>query len=250
MSLRKSVIGVAGCAIALGACVQGTPSARAAAADSTKAAYPKMAAIDAYLMDRDAEIALARTAAPDAISKDATVMVLTKKGYETAVTGKNGFVCMVERSWYSSFDDPEFWNPKERGPACLNAPAVRSALPVSLKRTELALAGLGKDEIVARLKGLVAAHSFSAPEIGSMAYMLSKVQYLNDQGVHWHPHLMIYVPGDMDASVWGANLPDHSPVYGGGAELPGGGRLPWTLFVVPVPRWSDGSPFEAPMQHP
>ena len=47
-------------------------------------------------------------------------------GYETAVKGKNGFVCMVERSWAAGIDDPDFWNPKLRSPVCLNAPAARS----------------------------------------------------------------------------------------------------------------------------
>jgi hypothetical protein len=154
---------------------------------------------------------------------------------------------MVERAWFSPFEDPEFWNAKERSPACLNAPAVRSALPVNIKRTELALAGLTKEQILARLKQLTAEKAFPAPDIGSMSYMLSKQQYLSDAGKHWHPHLMFYVPGDMDASVWGANLPGSSPVYGGGTDLPGGGRLPWTLFLVPVPKWSDGTPYE---EHP
>jgi hypothetical protein len=151
---------------------------------------------------------------------------------------------MVERSWFSPFDDPEFWNPKERGPVCLNAPAARSALPVSIKITEFALMGLAREQILARMKELVAQKTFPAPEIGSMSYMLSKHQYLSDAMKHAHPHLMFYVPGDMDASLWGANLPGKSAVYGGGADLPGGGRLPWTLFFVPVSDWSDGTPFE------
>jgi hypothetical protein len=50
------------------------------------------------MADRNAEIALARSAAPDAISRDAEVLVLGRNGYQTAVTGKNGFVCVVERS--------------------------------------------------------------------------------------------------------------------------------------------------------
>jgi hypothetical protein len=132
----------------------------------------------------------------------------------------------------------------------MNAPAARSALPVDIKRTELALAGLTKEQILARMKELMAQKAFPAPEIGSMSYMMSKHQYLSDEDqpdVHWHPHLMFYVPGDMDAAVWGANLPGGSPVYGGGEELPGGGRLPWTLFLVPVPKWSDGTPF---VDHP
>jgi hypothetical protein len=70
--------------------------------------YPKMATVDQYLIERDAEILLARSAAPHSISKDATVLVLGRQGYETAVQGKNGFVCMVERSWMVQFDSPEF----------------------------------------------------------------------------------------------------------------------------------------------
>jgi hypothetical protein len=221
-----------------------------AAADPAKAAYPKMAPLDDYLMERDAEIALAKSAAPAPISNDATVMVLTKKGYETAVQGKNGFVCIVERMWTAPFSEPEFWNPKGRGPECLNPAAARSALPVSLKRTELALSGLTKDQIFTRLKELVAKKAFPTPEIGSMSYMLSKQQYLSDAFVHWHPHLMFYVPGDTSPAQWGANLPNGSTVYAGDeGDLPGGGHLPWKIFFVPVPKWSDGTPYEAHSAH-
>jgi hypothetical protein len=227
-------------ALMLAACAQPRPVAAPAAVTQ---AYLEMAPLEQYLMDRDDEITLAKSAAPAAISNDATVLVMTKVGYEKAVEGKNGFVCLVERSFTSPFSSPDFWNPKGRAPACLNAPAARSALPVNIKRTELALAHLTKDQILLRMKELMAQKAFPAPEIGSMSYMMSKHQYLNADG-HWHPHLMFYVPGDMDASVWGANLPGGSPVYGGGEELPGGGHLPWTLFLVPVPKWSDGTPAE------
>jgi hypothetical protein len=201
-----------------------------------------MAPIEAYLMaDRDAEIALARSAAPPAISSDATVFVLTRQGYQTAAEGKNGFVCFVDRSWSSPFDDAEFWNPKKRGPTCLNAPAARSTWPVVKKVTELALAGQSKDAILARVKESIAKKEFSPPEVGAMSYMMSKSQYLNDSSPHWHPHLMFYMPGEMDGPAWGANLPAGSVVFGGGADMPGGGRMPWTIFFVPVSKWSDGT---------
>jgi len=180
-------------------------------------------------------------AAPPPIANDATVMVLTRRGYETAVEGKNGFVCIVARSWASPFDNPEFWNPKGRAPVCLNAPAVRSVLPTEFKATELALSGLTKDAILAKVRESIAKKEFGPPEVGAMSYMLSKQQYLNDGDPNWHPHLMFYMPGEMDASVWGANLPSGSAVFGGGQDLPGGGRLPWTIFFVPVRKWSDGS---------
>ena len=215
------------------------------AVPTPSAGYPVMAPLEEYLMGRDAEVALARSAAPPAISNDATVLVLTRKGYETAVEGKSGFVCFVDRSWSSPFDDTGFWNPKKRGPTCMNAPAVRSALPVTKRLTELALAGLSKEAILARMKESIAKKEFSPPEIGSMSYMMSKSQYLNDKSPHWHPHLMFYMPGEMNGSAWGANLPAGSAVYGGGEDMPGGGRMPWTLFFVPVPSWSDGTPAES-----
>jgi hypothetical protein len=210
---------------------------------TASAQYTTMAPIDAYLSaDREAEIALARSAAPAAISTDATVMVLTRQGYQTAVEGKNGFVCYVDRSWTSPFSDTEFWNPKKRGPTCLNAAAMRSAWPLITRLTELALSGLSKDAIVVRIKESIAKKEFAPPEIGAMSYMMSKSQYLNDGSTHWHPHLMFYMPGDMNGPAWGANLPAGSAVYGGGEDLPGGGRMPWTIFFVPVAKWSDGTP--------
>ena len=108
--------------------------------------YPKMAPIEQYLMDRAAEIALARSAAPESISRDAEILVLGRHGFETAVKGKNGFVCIVERSWTSA-PDPEFWNPKVRTPICYNAAATLSYLPRNIKRTDLILAGRTKAQV-------------------------------------------------------------------------------------------------------
>lgn len=207
---------------------------RAQAQDS-KSPYPSMAPVDQYLMaDRNAEIALARSAAPESISRDAKIIVLGRHGYETAIEGKNGFVCVVERSWTSPFDDPEFWNPKLRGPLCLNPPAVRSILPLTLKRTELVMAGLSKDEIRAGIQQF-SAKDLPALDPGAMSYMMSNSGYLNDEVGHWRPHLMIYVPRT-DASVWGANLPG-SPVM----LLPQDPGDPESTFLIPLSKWSDGT---------
>jgi len=120
-----------------------------AAAQSDR--YSTMAPVEQYLMERNAEILLARSAAPDSISSDATILVLGRQGYETAVRGKNGFVCMVERSWMAAFDAPEFWNPKVRGAECLNRQAARSILPIAELRTRMVMAGHSKAEIVSAL---------------------------------------------------------------------------------------------------
>ncbi|HWY06809.1 MAG TPA: hypothetical protein VNY24_08105 [Candidatus Acidoferrales bacterium] len=205
-------------------------------AQDPKAPYPSMAPIDQYLMDRNAEIALARSAAPESISRDAEVSVLGRHGYETAVKGKNGFVCVVERSWMSPFDFPEFWNPKMRGPICFNPAAVRSILPLTYKRTELVLAGLSKAQIVEGIKAFDA-KGLPALEPGAMCYMMSPQGFLNDSAGHWVPHLMFYIPLT-DAKSWGADLPGSpvmlNPQFQGAPE-------PITEFMIPVLKWSDGT---------
>ena len=102
---------VASFAAKLLACAAPAFLAVPSAATTPPAQYPTMAPIDAYLMDRTQEIALAKSAAPTSISKHATILVLTRTGYETAVTGTNGFVCWVGRGWVGASDWPERWNP-------------------------------------------------------------------------------------------------------------------------------------------
>jgi hypothetical protein len=207
---------------------------QAPAADD-KAPYPSMAPIDQYLMaDRNAEIALARSAAPQSISADAAVMVLGQHGYENAVKGKNGFVCMVLRSWTAGIDDPVFWNPHIRGAACFNPPAARSYLPIVLKKTELILAGRSKAQMFESVKVAFDKKELSTQEPGAMCYMLSKQQYVSDSDPHWHPHLMFFVP-QTDAVTWGADLPGSPIIASADAE----DRL--TVFMVPVTKWSDGT---------
>jgi hypothetical protein len=207
-------------------------------AQDGKTPYPTMAPLEQYLMDRDAEIALARSSAPPSIAKDATVLVLGKHGYEAAVKGTNGFVCMVGRTWTDGFDRPEFWNPKNRGPACYNPQAARSVLPIDLMRTNFALAGQTKEEIHQSMKAAIANGELPALEPGAMIYMLSKQQQINDSAGHWHPHLMFYVPLG-DAKTWGADEPD-SPIFV--APRFNGDPEPLTELVIVVTQWSDGTP--------
>jgi hypothetical protein len=207
-----------------------------AKAQEAKTPYPAMAPFEQYLMpDRNEEIKMARSAAPDSVSVDAEVLVLTKTGYETAVQGKNGFVCLVERSWTAGINDSNFWNPKLRGPLCLNAPAVRSYLPRTIKKTELVIAGRTKAQIFEALVAAIDKKELPAPEPGAMSYMLSKQGYLGDQaGGPWLPHLMFFTP-ETESKAWGAGLPG-SPII---ALQNPEERL--TVFLVPVGRWSDGT---------
>jgi hypothetical protein len=206
------------------------------AAQDKKDPYPTMAPLEKYLMAKPAdEIALARSAAPASISGDADVLTLSTHGYETAVKGKNGFVCLVQRGWAASFEDTVFWNPKNRSPICLNPAAVRSILPAYFERTQWVLAGIPKSVMVERTKAELAAKTYVLPESGAMSYMMSKQGYLNDAAGHWHPHVMFWV-ANTDAAAWGGNV-DDSPVFAGQMD-----PEPITIFFIPVAKWSDGTP--------
>jgi len=209
-------------------------SAWLAYAEDSKSPYPNMAPLEQYLMDRNAEITLARSAAPPSIAEAAEVMVFGKQGYEIAAPGTNGFVCMVQRSWTAPGEDPDFWNPKLRAPICFNPSAAKSYLPLITKRTDLVLAGRPKEQIFATIGAAVDKKELPSMEPGAMAYMLSKDQYLGDSAKHWHPHLMLFVP-PMDPASSGANLPG-SPLFGAKDEE---NRL--TVFFIPVRMWSDGT---------
>ena len=168
--------------------------------------YSTMAPLDQYMMDRSAEIALAKSAAPPSIADKATILVLTSHGYDTAVKGRNGFVCAVERGWMSQYDFPQFWNPHMRGPLCYNPVAVRSILPYTIRRTELVLAGHSRPELATAIKDGIDRHTLPPLEAGAVTYMMSKEGWLNDQGRNWVPHLMFYFPRAKGTN-WGADLP-------------------------------------------
>jgi hypothetical protein len=59
---------------------------------------------------------------------------------------------MVERSWTAGIDDPDFWNRNLRAAMCFNASAVRTYLPITIKKTELILAGRSKAHIFEGIK--------------------------------------------------------------------------------------------------
>ena len=212
-------------------------------AQNDQTPYVKMAPVEQYLMDRDAEIALARSAAPESISRDAEVLVLGRYGFEAAVKGKNGFVCIVERAWTSPFDSLEFWNPKNRSPICYNPPAARSVLPITYMRTKLVLAGESKAKVKEDMKAAVEKKELPPLEPGAMCYMMSKQGYLTDQpitndGAHNMAHLMFYTPL-INRADWGANL-DKSPIVIDPRQK--NDPEPIDVFMMLTGMWSDGSP--------
>ncbi|HWB40211.1 MAG TPA: hypothetical protein VG500_03080 [Gemmatimonadales bacterium] len=139
------------------------------------------------LLPREREIALARTAAPPAVSRDATVMVLTERGFEVAVKGTSGVTCVVNRS-----------HPESLEPHCFDPEGSATVLPMELRRTELLREGKGAEEIDREIAAGLKQGRYRLPRRPAMSYMMSPEQVLfSDEGKRvgkWQPHLMIYYP--------------------------------------------------------
>jgi hypothetical protein len=87
----------------------------------------------------------------------------------------------------------------------------------------------------AAIKAVIESGELPAAESGSMAYMMSRQAYLNYRVGPWRPHLMFFTP-ETDPKSWGAGLPA-SPILG--IEHPDERS---TVFLIPLSRWSDGTP--------
>jgi hypothetical protein len=209
-----------------------SPPAVAPTRQALAALYKEMGPLEAYLGSGDAEeVAIARSATPRTISRDAEILTLAANGYHRVVAGTNGWTCLVQRSWNNDYDDPEFWNPKIRIPICFNAPASRTVLPVYLERTLWVLAKRSLPAVLA----IAADHSVPDPERGSLAIMMSKHSYVGDAVGTLGPHLMVFLSG-VPAETWGANL-DGMPITSASGDKPS-----ITIFFLGARVWSDGTP--------
>ena len=219
------------------------PAAATAQAQAHAAPDAHKAPLARYLKPPETEIALARTAAPASVSRDAKVLVLAAQGYETAVPGSNGFVCLVTRSWDFAVTRAStwFWNPRVRVAKCYNAQGAQTRLPQYLAKTQWAIAGASEAEIGVREKAAWAAGTLKEDAVpGAMCYMMSKLSWgVGANPGPWRPHLMFYYAAGQ-APNWGANL-DGTPVI---ASITSG-SAETTNFVVVVPFWDDGSPAPA-----
>lgn len=218
-----------------------TAAAADASAQQATTQYPRMAPIAQYMMAEGAEIALARSAVPPSIARDAEVRVLTPNGYRTAVAGTNGFVCIVGRGW-SAAADPDYWNPKVRVPMCLNGAGARTYLLRVTAITDLALRGTSLEQVNDSIAAALARKELPPMEAGAMCYMMSKEGYGGDVAPHWPSHLMFFY-SDVDPATWGANLPG-SPVVAVADPLE---HL--TQFVITTPQWSDGTEDRSSHEH-
>ena len=205
-------------------------NAAAVGAQSAGAGYPPL---DQYLMPRAAEMALAATAAPAAISDHATIKILTRAGFEVARQGDNGAVCMVMRGFSApTYTPAQFrglvYDPTVHAPICFTAPAVRTVLPYYELRTRLALEGLGPDQIQQRVEAAYARGELPRRDGVSFAYMWSRHQQLGPGIDAWHPHMMVFAPYYDNSMVGGNPFGSLLP------QLSDDAGTPFAVVVIPV----------------
>ena len=139
------------------------------------------------LLAQDAEIRLARSAAPAEVSAKATVLILRDGKYVEGAKGSNGVTCYVSRS-----------QPEAVEPECFDAEAVQTVMPIDLLQTELRIAGKSTAEIDRVVAEKIQSGEFKLPRRPAMVYMMSAAQILYTPDGRrvgaWKPHLMLYYP--------------------------------------------------------
>jgi hypothetical protein len=203
----------------------GTPGAWA-----QSSAYPPLSE---YMMPRDAEVALARSAAPGNISGRATIKVLTTAGYEVAERGDNDFVCMVMRGWAApTYSPAEFrdlvYDPLVRAPICFDPQASRMVLPYYELRSKLAMEGKTPDQIAEGVQAAYAKGQLPERDRVTFAYMWSVDQHLGPGIDQWHPHMMIFAPYYENAMLGDNDFGSPLPIVTDDAGTP------FTVVVIPV----------------
>jgi hypothetical protein len=186
-----------------------------------------------YMMARDTEIALAKSAAPDNISGHATIKVLTASGFQAVHDGDNGFVCMVMRGWSApTYTPAQFrdlvYDAKVRAPICFNPEASRTVLPYYELRSKLGMEGKTPDQIVEGVQAAYAKGELPKRDSVSFAYMWSADQNLASGIGHWHPHMMVFAPyydnSRLGNNEFGSPFPQLSDDAG----------TPFAVVVIPV----------------
>jgi len=192
--------------------------------------YPPLSA---YMMPREAEIALAKSAAPASISDHATIKVLASDGFETVHQGDNGFVCFVMRGFTGAptFTPVQFrfmsYDPKTVAPICLNPQAVKTVLPYYELRTKLGIVGRTPEQIAEAVKVAYATGKIPKRSEVSFGYMWSADQVLGTAG-HWHPHIMVFAPNYENSMLGGNQMGSALPA------LTDDEGTPFSVVVIPV----------------
>jgi hypothetical protein len=205
----------------------------AALAAPVAAPEPRYPPIAAYLMDRAADVALARSAAPPSVAGRATVKALTPSGYVVAEAGDNGSVCLVMRGFSGpTYTPAQFrdlvYDPKVHAPICFTPDSAREVLPYYELRTALAMAGRSPDAIASGIEAAYAQGRLPRREQVTFAYMWSAHQHLGPGVEAWRPHMMVFAPHYTNDMLGG------NPFGGPLPQLSDDAGTPFSVVVIPV----------------
>lgn len=188
-----------------------------------------------FMMPEQAEIALARSAAPDNVSARASVKVLTAAGFKVAVEGDNGFVCMVLRGWAAPTYNPAQFRDYVyvsdlRAPICFDPVSAKTMLLYYELRHKLGMEGKGPDEIARGVEAAYAKGELPKMDTASIAYMFSADMYLGPHLGHGfiYPHLMLFLPHYTNAMLGGNER------RSGALFLSDDSGTPFAVTVVPM----------------
>jgi hypothetical protein len=188
----------------------------------------------AFMMEADRETALAQSAAPAPVSTDAGLFLLQGDGYHRVRTSKNGFNCLVLRSWTQPVSDAErYYDPRLLAPICYSPGATSTVMQREIEIARLVLAGRSIAETQRAVDAAYAAGTLHIPDRVAFAYMFSSAQWLGENVAHWHPHVMVYAPY-LDQDQIGS-----FPVNSGLPILDLRAGLPHALLAIPVPHFVD-----------
>ena len=199
-----------------------------AGAQSASTGYP----VKPVPLADSVEIALALTAAPDDLSKAATVYAVKDGKVITLRSGTNGSACMVARDFHAG----------SLYPICFNPEGTRTVLKRELMQVQMRSLGVPEDSIDKAVAGAYARGDLEVPKEIALAYMMSPKQVLFSEASKngrrvgaWHPHLMFYVPGATPAKFGLANA-STGPISVASAGTP------QAEVIVKLPHWADGTP--------
>jgi hypothetical protein len=208
------------------------PAASSAGAQTASTGYP----VKPVPLADSIEISLALTAAPDELSKAATVYSVKDGKVLTLRPGTNGSACMVARDFHGG----------SLYPICFNPEGTRTVLKRELMQVQMRSLGVPEDSIDNAVAAAYARGELEVPNEMALAYMMSPKQVLFSAAAKdgrrvgaWHPHLMFYVPGATPAK-FGLAGNSNGPISVGS---PG---TPQAELIVKLAQWSDGTPVAKP----
>jgi hypothetical protein len=193
---------------------------------------PKYPPLSEYMMAPEAEVALAKSAAPEKVSARAIVKILTPSGYKITAQGDNGFVCLVVRGWAAATsskasDRDLAYYAKLRAPTCFDPVASRTVLPLLELQTRLGMEGKGPDQIAEGVQAAYTKGELPKMEPVAFGYMFSADSDLGPGFGAWHPHMMVFTP-HYENSMLGGNE------EGGALPFVSDGGTRFAVTVIPV----------------